>query len=151
MQYLRNFLLGLGLWLMITGCTPVNKNIIVLMTNRAEFVAYGELFNSLQKQYKLEIKYEADPVQFISSKESIYPDLIISEGLASREYINKFDAVNDLVSGRINAALFYKDLLANGMYGNTQKLIPINFNLPALFFKPENMQKPLPRLLITFE
>ncbi len=121
----------------LSGCFLFDQTIIHLWTNRAEFAAYIENYNSFQNKYKVEVIYRENPgLELERTKEK--PDIVIGEYLNSPMLIDKFRSLDSLFKKeKLKSDVFYSRALALGDSGNNQKLLPLSFNLPAVVFRKE--------------
>lgn len=110
----------------------------VLWTDRPEFAAYAEIFNTSQTRYKVEVFYRADPAGALL-KEKVLPDLVVGSWLKSASTRSLFKPLDyffeDLL---LSEKSFYPAMLALGNIEGRQYLLPVSFNLPALVFSREN-------------
>jgi ABC-type glycerol-3-phosphate transport system substrate-binding protein len=116
------------------SCPPVRGKTAVLWTDRPEFAFYAEYFNSSQDQYKVEARYFESPAQRLSNTGEL-PDIIAGSWLKSSSTRSFFKPLDSFFrSGRISKSAFYPPLLALGNIDETQYLLPVAFNIPALIF-----------------
>ncbi len=135
---LRHLLLTssiLLLTVLFSACPNTSRTTAVLCTNRPEFTAYAESFNTAQDEYRIIISYDDKPRQKINGENTCDFDLIIDFFLNSREYLDRFASLEGLfLEEQLDPDLFYQPLFQQGRYENQQVLLPISFNLPALMF-----------------
>ena len=116
------------------ACAGSDSAVIRLATNRPEFAGYAELFSQERPEYKLELVYAADPRK--SLQDSIPPDILVAERLACREYLARFDPLDDLFRrGGLRRSSFYAGSLELGVADGRQRTLPISLDLPAVVFK----------------
>jgi len=121
--------------LLYSACPNTPRTTAVLCTNRPEFTAYAESFNTAQDEYRIIISYDDKPRQKINGENSCDFDLVIDSFLNSREYLDRFASLEGLfLEEQLAPDLFYQPLYQQGRYENQQVLLPISFNLPALMF-----------------
>jgi len=112
----------------------VEDEIAVIWTNQIEFVTYAKEFNNAQHEYKVIIEYKANPADSLMYTDAI-PDIVVGPWLKGDATRAKFLSINNLLSEKaIDPHLFYASLLTLGNVGNTQYLLPVSFNLPAIMF-----------------
>jgi len=135
-------------FLSLSGCNLLKSKAITLVTDRAEMAAYVEHFNGLGQDYRVEIAYKKKP-ELIFSENGKTADLLIGSYLNSPLFMEQFEPLDKLFTrGRIDSEAFYPELLDRGRLNKKQVLLPISFNLPAVFFKPEVIDSTLPGLVI---
>ncbi|MQY76133.1 MAG: hypothetical protein GH155_00710, partial [Spirochaeta sp.] len=145
----RTILLLLSMFfLSLSGCNLLKSKAITLVTDRAEMAAYVEHFNGLGQDYRVEIAYKKKP-ELILSENGKTADLLIGSYLNSPLLMEQFEPLDKLFTReRIDREAFYPELLDRGRLNKKQVLLPISFNLPAVFFKPEAIDITLPGLVI---
>jgi ABC-type glycerol-3-phosphate transport system substrate-binding protein len=142
------FLFLIIFFLSLTGCNLLKSKAITLLTDRAEMAAYVEHFNGLGQDYRVEIAYTKKP-ELILGENGKTADLIIGSYLNSPLFMEQFEPLDKLFTrNRIDREAFYPELLDRGRLNKKQVLLPISFNLPAVFFKPEVIDSTLPGMLI---
>jgi len=135
-------------FLSLSGCNLFKSKAITLLTDRAEMTAYVEHFNGLGQDYRVEIAYKKKP-ELIFSENGKTADLLIGSYLNSSLLMEQFEPLDKLFAKeRIDREAFYPELLDSGRLDKKQVLLPISFNLPAVFFKPEMIESTLPGLVI---
>jgi len=113
-----------------------NNNSVQIWTDRPEFALYGEYYNTVQKKYKVTVKYMEFPAENISRRES--PDLIAASWLKNSSTGSKFKSLDGLFGAKgLSRSNFYNRILSIGRIDRTQYLIPISFNIPALIFSKD--------------
>ncbi len=119
----------------LTSCNSKSKP-VVIWTDRAEVVSYMELFNLTNEKTKAVIAYKESLADaFPPTKDEAIPDIIIGSWLKNSRLKKNFKKINSLLGKNdINPAIFYPELLEYGKSGRSQYLLPVSFNLPALFF-----------------
>ncbi|MCL2441280.1 MAG: hypothetical protein FWD14_06030 [Treponema sp.] len=104
-----------------------------IWTDRPEFALYGELFNSVQNQFKVNVRYIEIPAAELNRQNS--PDLIIASWLKNSSTEKTFKSLNSLFgTKKLLRTLFYPRLLTAGRIERNQYLLPVSFNIPALIF-----------------
>lgn len=116
------------------ACAGQESTVIRLVTNRPEFAGYVELFSQERPEYRLELVYAEDPRQ--SLQDRVPPDIVVAERLACREYLVRFDPLDDLFRrGGLRRSSFYAGSLELGVADGRQRTLPISLDLPAVVFK----------------
>jgi len=115
-----------------------NKTAII-WTDRPEFALYGEYFNTVQNQYKVSVRYFEFPAAELGKTES--PDIVIGSWLKNSSASTHFKSLDNLFGAKkLSSNIFYPRLLAIGKIDNTQYLLPVSFNIPALIFSRDREQ-----------
>lgn len=97
---------------------------------------YVELYNQSHKTNKAIIVYKDNPAKSLPpSKDEESPDIVIGPWLQS-ESVNKYFKSLDYIFDRriLTSSIFYPQLLQEGNFRNSQTLLPVSFNLPAIIF-----------------
>lgn len=117
------------------SCSLGGSKTAVLWTDQPEFAFYGEYFNAVQDQYRVEIRFFDSPAQKLADSES-HPDMVAGTWLKSASTRVFFKSLDHFFSGRRGFArsAFYSRLLTMGRIDSRQYLLPVSFNLPALVF-----------------
>lgn len=113
---------------------------VVIWTDRPEIVSYVEFFNVSQRKAKAVVVYKEKPaVSLPPAKDEQKPDIVIGSFLRNSRLKKNFAAL-DRLFGRdgIHPDFFYKSLLDYGTLNGRQYLIPVSFNIPAVFFSVQN-------------
>jgi len=112
-----------------------------IWTDRPEFALYGELFNTVQTQYKVSIKYYENPGQVLGRTRDT-ADIIVGSWLKNSTTGTYFRSLDNLFGAKkLSRNIFYPKLLAVGRIERNQYLMPVSFNLPMLIFsKEKNME-----------
>ncbi len=122
----------------LTGC-PFQKadQRIVLWTDRPEFAAYAQVFNSAQDEYKVEVVYKESPAGEIRKKNSGRWDVAIGPFLNSTALPDDtFMPLGSLFSdGTVSKLRFYQNALEKGIRNGHQLLLPVSFNVPVFVFQ----------------
>lgn len=122
----------------VSSCQINNTKTVTLWTDQSEFAIYAEIFNTQQKDYKIETYY-FDNVADTLLKTKTYPDIVIGSGLKNSETRKLFKNLDyffdELLLKQTN---FYSNLLKLGNIDDKQYLLPVSFNIPALIFSKEN-------------
>lgn len=136
MKILR-FFAALLIVVVVSGCALFKReHKIVLWTDRPEFIAYAEVFNAEQDDYKVEIIYKASPSSEMMKNGSVSGDIVIGSYLNSKKLIDKFKNLNFLFGkNKIDPEKFYAESLEAGRLGKKQLLIPVSFNIPVFLFR----------------
>jgi ABC-type glycerol-3-phosphate transport system substrate-binding protein len=104
-----------------------------LWTDRPEFALYGELFNTVQNQYKVAVKYIEFPAMELNRQNK--PDIIVARWLKNASTGSHFKSMDNLFGNKkLSRSIFYPRLLAVGRIDRNQYLLPVSFNIPALIF-----------------
>jgi len=120
--------------LFFSACKNAEDSIAVIWTDRIEFVAYCEAFNSAQDRYKITVNYKSNPADALMNTAQP-PDIVIGpwlRGDAVRVKLIKLDGI--LSSQKIDPNIFYPLLLQLGNVNGAQYLLPVSFNLPTVIF-----------------
>ncbi|MBN1410424.1 MAG: hypothetical protein JW969_06235 [Spirochaetales bacterium] len=134
---------------LISSCGLFNKQKVSLYTNKPELAAYIEIFNATQPYFRIEINYHPEPRKLIFDNKGV-PDIIIGKDLNDPEAMQKFRNLDDILQpDQVNPRIFYPELLQAGRLHTEQKLIPVNYNLPAVLFN-DNLDD-MPSLLIPID
>ncbi|HDQ13983.1 MAG TPA: hypothetical protein ENN41_04115 [Sediminispirochaeta sp.] len=130
----------------LTSCQEEEVSTAVLCTNRAEFTAYAETFNTIQDEHRIIISYSESPRSFFDGESSeCSPDLVIDSFLDSQRYSGKFASLESLfLEEKIQSSQFYPALLSRGRRENQQYLLPVSFDLPGLYFKAGVVEQGIP-------
>lgn len=124
--------------IVFSSCPGAPQNTAVLCTNRPEFTAYAESFNTSQDEFRIIISYHDDPHRTINRERACEFDLIIDSYLNSRTYLDTFASLEGLfIDGSLESERFYPVIFQQGRYENQQVLLPISFNLPSVMFEAE--------------
>lgn len=144
-------ILFIPLPLVVSSCSLFSGNVATLWTNQPEFAAYVELFNTSQKQYKIEVAYRALPAQSLVNATKT-PDIVVGDRLASVNMIGDFAPLGQILGkDEIDSALFYSGLLASGRFEGRQLLLPISFDLPLVAFEQKTSTSTGKQTLLTLE
>ena len=130
-------LLLILLTLLLAGC-PFDKpdQRIVLWTDRPEFAAYAQAFNSAQKEYVVEVVYKDSPASALKGKKLGCWDVAIGPFLNSVSLNDTFMPLDGLFSdGTVSKPRFYQNALEKGISNGHQMLLPFSFNVPAFIFQ----------------
>lgn len=121
----------------LAGC-PFDKKDqrIVLWTDRPEFAAYAQAFNSSQKDYVVEVVYKKSPAEALKGKKIGRWDVAIGPFLNAVSLNDTFMALDPLLSeGTVSRTRFYQNALEKGKVNGHQMLLPLSFNVPAFVFQ----------------
>ena len=119
---------------MFSACKNAEDSIAVIWTDRTEFIAYCEAFNSAQSRYKITVSYRENPSDALMD-DSEQPDIVIGSWLRGDAARVKFSKLDGLLSSqKIDPAIFYPLLFELGNINGAQYLLPVSFNLPTVIF-----------------
>jgi ABC-type glycerol-3-phosphate transport system substrate-binding protein len=116
------------------SCSSDSGKTAILWSDRPEFAFYGENFNAVQDQYKIETRYYDFPAQKLKENGS-NPDIVAGSWLRSVSVRAFFRPQDKLYKG--NALFqndFYPRLLSLGKVDGKQYLLPVSFNAPMIIF-----------------
>jgi hypothetical protein len=147
------FFFTLSLSIVLLGCQERIETSAVIWTNRPEFAAYVERYNAANDLEGILIEYKENPAAAFRAvgpgKDA--PDIVIAEGLTSRELLNKFATLESLFNeGKLDAGRFYADPLSQGVYEDQHVLLPVSFDLPLIVFDREKSPEELSPFFIEF-
>jgi hypothetical protein len=132
---------------LLGGCNFFHNPSIKLFTDNADILAYTEVYNSSQDDYRIEIHYTD---AYINGESKA--DLVLNEGLASTEQIGNYEILDDIMNrDNVDAGEFYANLLVKGKIDNSQTVLPFNFNMPVVVFKQGRIKNPLSNFIISLE
>jgi ABC-type glycerol-3-phosphate transport system substrate-binding protein len=110
---------------------------VQIWTDRPEFALYGELFNTVQTQYKVSVKYFDNPGQELEKTRNT-ADIIVGNWLKNASTGTYFRSLDNIFgANKLSRNIFYPRLLAAGRVERSQYLLPVSFNLPAIIFSKE--------------
>jgi len=136
---------------LISGCTSLYDPSVVLCSNKAEFAAYAEAYNSAQSEYIVQIRYEKQP-GIDQNDRRRPPDLLISTGLTDPSLLDTFQPLNRLFKEtETDPEDFYQNLLLLGTREDKQHVLPLNFNLPVVVYLEGALTEEPPELLIPLD
>ena len=127
------------------SCSSGRNKTAILWSDRPEFAFYGEYFNAVQDQYKIEIHYYDFLAQKLKENNAA-PDIVAGswlKGVSTRIYFKPLDSLY-----KENAPFlhdFYPRLLSMGNIEGKQYLLPVSFNAPMVIFardKGEQLSNP---------
>ena len=137
MKRLSCVLLVTSLLVLNLACKKsVEQEIGVIWSDNVEFAWYCELFNASQGDHRFVVEYKKNIVDDLLSSEEV-PDIIVSSFVnvsATRASFRKMDRLLT----KMDASLFYEELLELGKVDSSQYLLPVSFNLPCLIFSIKN-------------
>ena len=129
------------LWTLIAGALlgcQGERSVVVLWTDRAELAAYVETFNAGDAPVKVELMHVAEPARELlrgaTAPAFEAPDLVLGSWLASPELGRLLAPLDRVFTNGVDAAAFYRDLLAQGVVDDRQTSLPFAFNLPVIVF-----------------
>lgn len=126
----------------LISCTKkqVTANRVVIWTDNAEFAQYAEYFNSTHDQDKIVLVFKENPALSLPpAKDELPPDLIVGSWLRTdltQRYFKSIDYLFD--TKKLTSSMFYPQLIEAGKVKQSQYLLPVNFNLPAIIFSNQN-------------
>lgn len=121
--------------LAVTGCADSR---VVLWTDRADAAPAVEMFNHEQDRYVVELRYDTDVASALR-RESTDADVVIAAAIEDQDTAGMFLSLERLIEGTLERDAFYQELLANGARSGRQRLLPLSFNLPLVFFRTETV------------
>ena len=122
--------------------TVYQQDRIVIWTSCREFAQYIELFNSQHKDNCAILVYKENPALSLPpAKDENPPDIIVGSWLRDEAPQKSFKSLDYLFdTKRLTSEDFYPQLLDSGKRKNSQFLLPVSFNLPAVIFATENKE-----------
>lgn len=125
--------------LVFSSCSEKNKRIII-WTDCSEFAQYIEIFNKTQSKSKAVLVYKDNPsLSLPPAKDELPPDIVIGSWLRTSNTSKQFKSLDYLFDRKnLTSTVFYPQLLNAGKVKQTQCLIPVSFNLPAVIFSTKN-------------
>jgi hypothetical protein len=118
----------------LSGCGAFGIKPLTVWTSRPEILAYAEIFNSRQDNYRVEVEYRENPSSALDHAPDA-PDLVFAEHLASSSSIKRFRSLDRVFEPKaVQKNDFCPGILALGQRDNQQALFPVSFNLPVLMF-----------------
>lgn len=152
MRHFRLSILILILFIpLLAGC-PLDKKDqrIVLWTDRPEFAAYAQTFNSSQKDYVVEVVYKKSPAEALKVKKTGRWDVAIGPFLNSVSLNDTFMALDPLLSeSTVSKHRFYHNALEKGKVNGHQMLLPLSFNVPAFVFQSGKIKQEFDSFALT--
>lgn len=127
---------------------------LLLKTNNTDFISAAELFNASQDKIKVVVYYQDELVKNIgAAKDSVKPDILAGSYLQAGVEKKYFSSLSSLIkkNGPLDKDNFYPELLKTGRVGETQYLLPVSFNLPALVFYSENYESLQDYAMLSFD
>jgi ABC-type glycerol-3-phosphate transport system substrate-binding protein len=123
--------------LLLAGCSVFKEDQrVVLWTDRPEFAAYAQAFNSAQKEYVVEVVYKDSSASALKGKKVGRWDVAIGPFLNSVSLNDTFMPLESLFSdGTVSKPRFYQGALEKGVQNGHQMLLPFSFNVPAFIFQ----------------
>ena len=136
---------------LLTSCSFFQGNTATLWTNKAEIVAYIEVYNADRENNKIEVTYKPQPSIALMNEEH-HPDMIVDTQLDSVSVFQDLSSLNKLFEDELlSEDIFYSGLLELGNYEETQYLLPVSFSIPTLMFNTVNIPGELNNFFITIE
>ena len=144
-------LLLILLSLLLAGCSMFKEDQrIVLWTDRPDFAAYAQAFNSAQSEYVVEVVYKDSPASALKGKKPGRWDVAIGPFLNSVSLNDTFMPLESLFSdGTVSKPRFYQNALAKGISNGHQMLLPFAFNVPAFIFQSGKIRQELDSFALT--
>ena len=136
---------------LLAGC-PFEKpdQRVVLWTDRPEFAAYAQAFNSAQKEYVVEVVYKASPASALKEKKLGRWDVAIGPFLNSVSLNDTFMPLENLFTdGTVDKNGFYQNALEKGIQNGHQMLLPLSFNVPAFIFQSGKIKQEFDSFALT--
>lgn len=128
-----------------SSCKAQNQapDSFIIWTDRAEFVSYCELFNSVQDKTKAVVVFkERLALSLPPAKDEEKPDLVAGSWLKNDKTRKLFRPLDRLLSPDcIDTSSFYAPLIEYGKISGKQYLLPVSFNLPLFVFSSKNEDK----------
>jgi len=122
----------------LAGC---QSETVILWTDSAEVAPIVELFNAEQDDYIVELTFESDVSRALRLAES-YPDVVIAADIEDVATARLFRPLDGLLGRSIDPSEFYSGLLSTGSRSGKQRLLPVSFNLPLIYFAREEISSP---------
>ena len=122
--------------------TVYQQDRIVIWTSCREFAQYIELFNREHKDNCAILVYKENPALSLPpAKDENPPDIIVGSWLRTEQPQKSFKALDYLFdTKKLTSDVFYPQLLDSGKRKNSQYLLPVSFNLPAVVFSTGNKE-----------
>ena len=130
-----------------TACSDPGARYVSVWSDSPEVAAYLELYNSSQQHYRAGVEL-VDSVADSLQQRDDHPDVAFGSFLANQTTFPLFSDVSRLV-GEIGEERFYASLLQTGVEGQTQRLLPVSFNLPSVMFAANSANQELPDFALT--
>jgi hypothetical protein len=139
-----------ALALALSGCGLLQRQPLVLVTDRAELASYVEYVNAQKADLRVILRYREKPAEALRRNEGA--DLVLAEGLSGYAAGRSLDSLEDLFrSGRLRRSDFYAPILASGAPERRQVLIPLSFSIPAVLFLPYSLREAAPNLSLSLD
>ncbi len=140
-----------GLCLSLSGCFFLPDTTGTLWTNQAEIAAYIELYNAQQEEYRIEVEYKDSPANDLLETNE-HPDMIICERIVSRTTFDQLTPLGPFFEKElIDPSIFYPNFLKVGQEEEDLFLLPVSFTIPAVLYKPSNIEVPLDNFFVSFQ
>jgi hypothetical protein len=114
-----------------------------------EVAAYLEHYNTSQDTYRAGLEL-VDSVADSLLQRDDHPDVVLGSFLANQTTFPLFSDVGRL-AGEIGTERFYASLLQTGVDGETQRLLPVSFNLPTIMFSADGANQGLSEFALELE
>lgn len=122
------------LTLTLCACPLFRGDSFVIWGDEAEYVAYIDYYNSLDDGNRAEFRYVPQIFpEHISARDA--PDIIIAKHISYRDAKRAMRAIpQSLIADNGNENRFYRTLFHVGTIRNSQRVIPLSFNIPIVVF-----------------
>ncbi|MFW6293251.1 MAG: hypothetical protein ACOC7V_13130, partial [Spirochaetota bacterium] len=118
---------------LLAGCSQTS---VVLWTDVPDIIPAVERFNAAQDENVVEVHFEPELGTALRLAETP-PDLVVGTYIEDRATAELFTPLDRLLRRNLDRESFYADLLATGVSGGRQHLLPVAFNLPLIYFRSE--------------
>ena len=151
MRHFRQSILLIILIMLLAGCSLFREDQrVVLWTDRPEFAAYAQVFNSSQKDFVVEVVYKDSPASALKGKKVGRWDVAIGPFLNSVSLNDTFMPLDPLFSdGTVSKLRFYQNALEKGKVSGHQLLLPLSFNVPAFMFQSGRIKQEYDSVALT--
>ena len=125
------------------SCDSKEENRIVIWTCSRDFAQYAELYNQSHKTNKIIIVYKENPAKSLPpQKDELSPDIVVGPWLQSESIYKNFKPLDYIFDRRIlTSTIFYPQLMESGKFNDSQFLLPVSYNLPAVIFSQNDKDK----------
>ncbi len=148
---MKSILITLLIIGLCSSCSLFQGTTATLWTNKAEIVAYIEVYNTEREHNKIEVTYNPQPAIALMKEENP-PDMIVDAQLDSVAVFEHLSSLNKLFEEELLFEdIFYSGLLDLGRYDEHRYLLPVSFSIPTLMFNTENVPGELNNFFITIE
>ncbi len=118
---------------LLAGCS---QTAVVLWTDVPDIIPVVERFNAASEEHVVEVVFERNLGSALRLAETP-PDLVVGTFIEDRATAGLFSPLDRLLRRRLDRESFYAELLATGVSGGRQHLLPVSFNLPLIYFRSE--------------